>query len=168
MCPRHAAKVGTFVPPPGSPSLIRIILFLPFLGLQNSANQRLKHRIFFFFIYFRVLKAIDICRTAQALIQLNKTQLLLTRNICISFLCASAVSFARLWHIVPIQSHEASNCYGQKMEKIQMATVIAQQAQSVVSQELDEDGDRDSRSAEERDRKWAQTTNKQASNKRTN
>jgi len=115
-----------------------------------------------------VLKAIDICRTAQALIQLNKTQLLLTRNICISFLCASAVSFARLWHIVPIQSHEASNCYGQKMEKIQMATVIAQQAQSVVSQELDEDGDRDSRSAEERDRKWAQTTNKQASNKRTN
>lgn len=166
MCPRHATKVGTFVPPPGSPSLIRIILFLPFLGLQKFEST--PQASIFFFIFFLVLKAIDICRTAQALIQLNKTQLLLTRNICISFLCASAVSFARLWHIVPIQSHEASNCYGQKMEKIQMATVIAQQAQSVVSQELDEDGDRDSRSAEERDRKWAQTTNKQESNKRTN
>jgi len=47
------------------------------------------------------------------------------------------------------------------MEKIQMATVIAQQAQSVVSQ------DRDGYSAEERDREWGQTANKQTNKLQT-
>jgi len=42
-----------------------------------------------------------------------------------------------------------------------MATVIAQQAQSVVSQ------DRDGYSAEERDREWGQTANKQTNKLQT-